>query len=102
MGYRDYFMPKVKWAKVPFKDLQDSVDGEEGVDGDSEASSTLLEEKPKQQSKVRRATGRLLWLLHVALLGANITWWLTWNTWSHPADSHSMAPHIIVSLENTG
>lgn len=86
MGYRDYFMPKVKWAKVPFKDLPE---GEEGVDGDSETSSTLLGEKPKPQSDFRRGASRAIWLLHIALVGANITWWLTWNSWAHPADKHS-------------
>lgn len=94
MGYRDYFMPKVKWAKVPFKDLNDSHDGEEGGDGDSESSSTLLEEKSNKQSTFRRNVGRLVWLLHIALLASNITWWLTWNTWAHPADSHSMLKYL--------
>lgn len=82
-------MPKVKWAKVPFKDLQDSADGEEGVDGDSESSSTLLGEKQTSQQNARRAAGWLVLSLHIVLLGANLTWWLSWSTWMHPADSHS-------------
>lgn len=93
-------MPKVKWAQVPFRDPRDSADGEDGVDGDSESSSTLLGEKPKAQSKTRSRAGQFLWLLHVALLGANITWWLSWNLWAHPADSHSKHVCLVVSRES--
>lgn len=92
-------MPKVKWAQVPFRDQRDSADGEDGIDGDSESSSTLLGEKHKRQSKTRSRAGHFLWLLHVALLGANITWWLSWNTWAHPADSHSKFVRLFVSRE---
>ncbi|KAJ4417584.1 hypothetical protein N0V82_006057 [Gnomoniopsis sp. IMI 355080] len=99
MGYRDYFMPKVKWAKVPFKDLNDSHEGEEGGDGDSESSSTLLGEKSNEQSTFRRNAGRLVWLLHIALLAVNITWWLNWNTSAHPADSHSPLPQKNIEYE---
>lgn len=96
MGYRDYFLPKVKWARIPLKDFQDNVDGEEGVDGGSRTSSNFPGSKPNPQSKVGRATSRLVWLLHIALLGANFTWWLTWNSWMHPADSYSMYMYILV------
>lgn len=93
MGYRDFFTRNVKWSKVPIKDLHaaglhsDDVD-EADLDSDT---STLLGEKtkPTQPSGLRRGLGRFLWLLHVALLGANITWWLTWNSWMHPADVFS-------------
>lgn len=83
-------MPKVKWAQVPFRDRQDGADGEDEIHEDSESSSTLLGEKPKPQSKTRSRADQFLWLVHIALLGANITWWLSWNMWAHPADSHSM------------
>lgn len=88
MGYKDYFIPKVKWAKASFKDLPDTSD--DGVDGDSD-TSTLLGEKPKPQSKLRRHSGRLFWLLHLTILTVNITWWLTWNSWMHPADNFSIS-----------
>lgn len=92
MGYRDYFMPRVKWAKVPFKDLPDGIDGEEGAEGDSDTASTLLGEKPKPQSKFRLGAGRAIWLLHIVLLCANVAWLITWNNRAHPADLFSRSP----------
>lgn len=93
MGYRDFLTRKVKWSQVPIKDLQASISSDDEVDGDSD-TSTLLGEKantaaPSANNRLRRVLSRLLWLLHVALLGANITWWLTLNSWMHPADVFS-------------
>lgn len=97
MGYRDYFIPKAKWSKAPFKDAPENSD--DGVDEDSDTSTLLGEKKKKPtskpQSQLRRAAGRLFWLLHVALLAANITWWLTWSSWMHPPDHHSMSPRLL-------
>lgn len=100
MGYRDLFK-KTKWSQVPTKDLPlvsgggGGGDDEVFLDGDSSDTSTLLGEKAnnnKPGGTLRRAgrgVSRLLWLVHVALLGANITWWLTWDRWAHPADVFS-------------
>lgn len=90
MGYRDFFTKKVKWSNVPIKDLQASLHSDDEADIDSDTSTLLGEKaKPTQPSGLRRGLSRFLWLLHVALLGANITWWLTWNSWMHPADVFS-------------
>lgn len=95
MDYRNLFK-KTKWSQVPTKDLPlASGGGDEGfLDGDSSDTSTLLGEKAnnKPGGTLRRAgrgVSRFLWLVHVALLGANITWWLTWDRWAHPADVFS-------------
>lgn len=94
MGYKDYFTSNVKWTKVPFKDNPEDSEEGDGVDGNSDTSTLLGEkEKPKPQSMFRRAAtaaNPLLWILHVALLASNIIWLLSWNSWMHPPDDHSM------------
>lgn len=103
MGYRDLFK-KTKWSQVPTKDLPLASCGGGGgdevfLDGDSSDTSTLLGEKANNNNnkkktggtlrRVGRGASRFLWLVHVALLGANITWWLTWDRRAHPADVFS-------------
>lgn len=109
MGYKDFFTKKIKWSRVPTKELHlSSGDHEALLDGDAD-TSTLLSEKTnkddndnnnKSTSGLSSGLGcglsKYLWLLHVALLGANITRWLTWNRWMHPADIFSKSPRDVL------